>query len=450
MKNLSDLRDNEAEASVIASALAHPEYILYTDYLKSEYFYDKFNSAIYSAIISLQKRGITSIDEINIFNEINANPRIKNMCPEDKLDLQFIKSFITMSAIASRPTIGEYKLAVDNVISMAYKRDLFRKSQDISKACFDDNMNKTQLDFYVNKEINQISEQYVVSSEIVQFGEIVDDLWGEILDRRNNDGSYGIPSKFALLNKYCTYEPGELILLKARMKQGKSAFMMNEAIHKMKMDIPTLYIDTEMQDRAFFERMLANITGLTVDVIRRGKYSDSEYEKIKKTIDWIKSRKFVHMYMPQQNLDSVYAINKILKYKMGLQFSIYDYIKSDIGDANQNYNVLGGITDQLKNRIAGELNIAVLAGAQLNRQNAVADSDKLERYCSTSIMWRAKTQEELQRDGLDAGNMAMNVNLNRNGASMADDEYISMTFDGDRMRITQAKQPVVQEHPFDG
>ena len=134
---------------------------------------------------------------------------------------------------------------------------------------------------------------------------------------------------------------------------------------------------------------------------------------------------------------------------MGLEFSIYDYIKSNVTSSSENYNVLGQKCDFLKNNVAGELNIAMLAGAQLNRQNQVADSDKLERYVSTSIFWRDKTSEELAKDGLDCGNFAATVDLNRNGEMMDEEDYVDFKFDGNKMRIVQAeKQHSKNETPF--
>ena len=121
----------------------------------------------------------------------------------------------------------------------------------------------------------------------------------------------------------------------------------------------------------------------------------------------------------------------------------------DMLSSSEQYNALGQRTNFLKNNIAGELGIAVLAGAQLNRNNQVADSDKMERYVSTSILWREKTSDEIMNDGgLDYGNYALSVCLNRNGQQMEEDEYISMNLDGDRMRIEQAKQPVKKDNPF--
>ena len=153
------------------------------------------------------------------------------------------------------------------------------------------------------------------------------------------------------------------------------------------------------------------------------------------------------MYLPTSTNEEIYAIHKMLKYKMNLQFSVYDYIKSDAISTSDNYNILGGRCDFLKNNVAGDLNIAMLGGAQLNRQNMVADSDKLERYVSVSMHWRNKTEEELARDGLECGNFALTVDLNRLGEQMAESEYIDFQFDGNLMRINQAKKH--KDTPFE-
>ena len=111
---------------------------------------------------------------------------------------------------------------------------------------------------------------------------------------------------------------------------------------------------------------------------------------------------------------------------------------------------MGARCDFLKNNVAGELNIAMLAGAQLNRSNQVADSDKLERYVSASMLWRDKTNEEVARDTLECGNFALIVDLNRMGEQQSEDEYIDFKFDGNRMRIEQAKQHQRDTNPFNG
>lgn len=445
--NISSISDNQAEAGVIATLVYHPDFILHTDYLKPSYFYNVENGCIYWAIQELYKNGIETIDALNITNMLNSNNAVKKKIAQ--YNLTDMQEFINMSQYACRHTLKEYGLLVNNVVTMSFKRDLNKVLLEIQTMCFNNDADLNKLNTTVNTKINKLTEKYITSNEIELFGNRIDNIWGEICSRRNENGIYGIPSKFPLLNEYFTYESGELVLLKARMKKGKSAFFLNEAIHKIKNGVSTLYLDTEMQDRLFAERLLANLTGIEIKRIKTGKYSYDEGKTLEKANEWIKNQPFVHMYIPQSTDEEIYAIHKVLKYKMGLEFSIYDYIKSNVTSSSENYNVLGQKCDFLKNNVAGELNIAMLAGAQLNRQNQVADSDKLERYVSTSIFWRDKTSEELAKDGLDCGNFAATVDLNRNGEMMDEEDYVDFKFDGNKMRIVQAeKQHSKNETPF--
>lgn len=444
---ISDLSDNQAEAGVIATLVYHPEFILHTDYLKPSYFYRVENGCIYWAINELYKSGVETIDALNITNMLNSDQAVKRKMSE--CNLTDMHEFIEMSRYACRHSLEEYKLLVGNVVTMAFKRDLLKVSTEVQDSCFNSNADLAKLNTLVNDKYTRLTEQYLVSSEIETFGAKVDNLWQEICDRRTDNGLYGIPSKYSILNDYFTYEPGELVLLKARMKQGKSAFFMNEAIHKIKNGVPTLFYDTEMKDRLFFERMLAHLTGIEIRRIKRGDYSYDEDQKLAKTMEWIKAQPFVHIYAPRTSDEEIYATHKILKYKIGLEFSIYDYIKSNIQSSSENSNVLGQKCDFLKNEIAGSLNIAMLAGAQLNRANDVADSDKIERYVSTTLWWRNKDNETIEKDGFKCGNYALTVDLNRNGAAMDEEEYIDFKFDGSIMRIEEAEQHKVQDTPFD-
>lgn len=444
---ISDLSDNQAEAGVIATLVYHPEFILHTDYLRPSYFYRVENGCIYWAINELYKSGVETIDALNITNMLNSDQAVKRKMSE--CNLTDMHEFIEMSRYACRHSLEEYKLLVGNVVTMAFKRDLLKVSTEIQDSCFNSNADLARLNTLVNDKYTRLTEQYLVSSEIETFGAKVDSLWQEICDRRTDNGLYGIPSKYSILNDYFTYEPGELVLLKARMKQGKSAFFMNEAIHKIKNGVPTLFYDTEMKDRLFFERMLAHLTGIEIRRIKRGDYSYDEDQKLAKTMEWIKAQPFVHIYAPRTSDEEIYATHKILKYKIGLEFSIYDYIKSNIQSSSENSNVLGQKCDFLKNEIAGSLDIAMLAGAQLNRANDVADSDKIERYVSTTLWWRNKDNETIEKDGFKCGNYALTVDLNRNGAAMDEEEYIDFKFDGSIMRIEEAEQHKVQDTPFD-
>ena len=66
------------------------------------------------------------------------------------------------------------------------------------------------------------------------------------------------------------------------------------------------------------------------------------------------------------------------------------------------------------------------------------------------MLWRDKTSEEIAKDGLDCGNFALTVDLNRLGEQMgnSDEDWIDFKFDGNRMRIEEAKQHIKASSPF--
>ena len=179
-----------------------------------------------------------------------------------------------------------------------------------------------------------------------------------------------------------------------------------------------------MNDRLFYLRMLANLTGIDQKKIKSGNLLPEEQKIIDDTNEWLKKQPFVHEFIPNATNEELFNKCRMMKYKMGLQFVIYDYFKSAETDSSNQYNDLGAKCDFLKNRIAGELDVAVLAGAQLNREDRVADSDKVERYASVSAKWRKKTADEMANDGKECGNYAFHIALNRLGEGMFEDEYI--------------------------
>ena len=137
---------------------------------------------------------------------------------------------------------------------------------------------------------------------------------------------------------------------------------------------------------------------------------------------------------------------------MNLTFFVYDYIKSYNSEAYTNSAILGQMADFLKNKIAGELDLAVLSAAQLNRNDMIANSDNIAKAISTGVYWRFKTADEIKEDGgLDAGNVMAYININRNGPQTDEGEAIFFQFDGDRQRITEAavQKKDLQQTPFD-
>lgn len=439
--DIEELSDIQSEAGVIGTLIYHPDFILHSENLKPNYFYQTENSCIYWAIQELSREGIQTIDAYNISSKLQSHNGVRRTI--EQYNLPAVQTWMERYKEVARSTLEEYMMLAENIITLSFKRDLVKTMNSVQTKCFSESIGLEQLDNVVYDSLDDLAQSYISSTEIRTLGEEIDEIWADINSRRTATGVYGIPSKYRSFDSFFTYEPGELVVVQAKYKQGKSVFMMNEAVHKLRNGVPTLVVDTEMPTRLYTERLLAHLTGIEMNRIKTGDYTEEEYGKIQQQIAWIKNQPFVHLYDPDITDEKLYAICKKLKRKMGLKFLVYDYMKSNETSTGDNYNVLGAKCDYLKNKIAGKLDLAVLGACQLNRNGEVADSIKINRYLSVGIKWEYKNPEMIAKDGRECGNAFAKVYVNRLGRQMQEDdeeEYIDFIFDGDKMTIIEAQQ----------
>ena len=442
INQMEKMASRNAEATVIGTILKHPEFTMHSEMLKPSYFYNSENGCWLWAINELYKKGITNIDVLNISNMLESNPGVSKLMKQRNINN--IAEYIKYSSIAARDTVEEYMIAVKEVVTMAYKRDLYSTLSKILNQCLDETIDLKALETSLNTEVNKVTEKYIIDDNMETFGSIVKELWEEIVSNRNEDGTYGIPTIFqGLTDKGLVHERGEMILLTAQRKVGKSLILLNETVDKLKNGMACIYHDTEMSDRLFLIRMLSNITGVTQWDIKNGTYNYSEDKKLREALDWIEKVPFKHIYAPNFSENEIYQQYKIFQYKYGNNMiGVYDYFKATGDDSSINYNQLGRYANFLKNNIAGGLDIPILAAAQLNREGKIADSFRLEMIASAGITYRPKTKQEiLDSGGNEFGNMVLHIDFARSAEAMGDDEYLHIKVDGSRMRAEQAKQP---------
>ena len=93
------------------------------------------------------------------------------------------------------------------------------------------------------------------------------------------------------------------------------------------------------------------------------------------------------------------------------------------------------------------MGICGIGAAQATTTGRVADSAKIGRNASTIAIITDKTPEEIEADGVECGNKKLRIILNRNGMQHATDEYIDLSFNGNKILYEEAKQHVPQT-PF--
>ena len=442
--NVSDICDVPSEAGIVASLILHPEFYFYSEQLTPHDFTVEENGYLYYAISQLVKRGATNIDAFDIVHILNLGEQSGKL-NGSALTIASVKEFIENAGAIARSTVEGYLILVDRVLDAAFRRKAYQKLAECQSYCF--NTEEQDIEKKIYATLDSVMLEYASTSEVPQYRDVVDELWAEIESRQDHAFS-GIPFKFPTLNRYATIEPGELFIFAAEAKQGKSMMLLNCAVDLLKQDYAVLYLDSELNTRLFTSRILAHLSGIEYKRLTSGNYSDEEEKRILDAKEWLKTRKFTHIYIPMFDQQSIFtAVNKV-KHTQGLDVLIVDYFKGKgEGDAFDSYQELGRFVDMVKNQICGEMNIAGIGAAQATITGKLADSAKIARNASTIAMISDKTPEEIEADGAECGNKKLRVTVNRNGMQMTQDEYIDLLFDGNHILYEQAKQHIPQT-PF--
>lgn len=433
-----DINSLESESGVIASLIHNPEFSFYSEYLLPNHFVNKENRCVYTAICDLAKKGITTIDPYNIIEDLNSSEATRKYA--EILSVEKLQELMDMSEVIARNTVEEYKLLVNNVMDAAFRRDTYQRLEECQALCVDRSAENIEQQIY--NAIDNVMTEFSTTNDIPPYQDVVDDCWKEIVERQQ-EGYSGIPTKFPTLNEYVTLEKGELILFGAEPKEGKSMMLLNEAVDLLKQDKAVLYLDSELSTRLFTARLIAHLSGVKYRDLTSGNYTTDDAERINKSIEWIKTRKFTHIYIPLFDKQSIFTAIKKVHHTQGLDVLIVDYFKGqDYGDAFDVYRELGGLVNMIKNQVCGDMGIAGLGAIQTTATGKAADSVRIVRNASTLILIQSKTPEEIEEDGEECGNKKLRVVYNRNGMQMTRDEYIDIFFDGNRVLYKEAKQHI--------
>lgn len=438
MRANEDMSRVESEAGIIATLIHHPDFSFYSEQLLPNHFTNKENRIIYQALRSLAQSGVQTIDPYIIVQELQSKEATRRFA--DDLSVDQLYTLIENSDILCRDSVEAYMVLVNNVLDAAFRRDTYQQLKECQRLCLQPT--EANIEQKIYKMLDDVMMEFSATNDVPPYKDVVDKYWNEIQSRQSA-GYSGIPFKFPALNDYATIERGELFIFGAEQKQGKSMMLLNCAVDLLRQGYAVLYLDSELNTRLFTARLLAHLSGIEYKRLTAGTYSAEEAKRIDEAREWIKTRRFTHIYILTFDIQSIYTTVNKVRHTQGLDVLIVDYFKSTgEGDAFNSYQELGRFVDTVKNRICGDMNIAGIGAAQATSTGRLADSAKIARNASTIAMITDKTPEEIEADGAECGNKKLRVVVNRNGMQMAQDEYISLFFDGNHILYEQAKQAI--------
>lgn len=339
--------------------------------------------------------------------------------------------------------VNEYQYYIDGVKKYSAARQIVDKSQEVIKVVNDDNkMNKMSYDDVINlpeKLFIEISNSRRIDGEniaegIDEFEDIAEEDIGKLV---------GIASKHISINKVLLgYENGLMYLYSGLTGTGKSMFLLNEANHiGIDLQIPTLYIDTEMTKKQVQTRLLSMRSGLTQREIKTGKFKrdPQKIQRYRKAAAEIKAGKLIRVGVDDFDADYLMRTVRYFIHKENIQCVVFDYIKIPQITSNglNQTQMLGNLSDLLKNKIAKKLNVPLITACQAKDEFTEADSKYMRKLADVVGFWNKRDEESQKKMGLQCGDYYLQFHKYRDNDS-SELPYINFQFNGRSSEILEA------------
>lgn len=191
------------------------------------------------------------------------------------------------------------------------------------------------------------------------------DLMQDRLDGKVKKIDTGLTDLNAILGG--GFEPGQLVIVAGRPGMGKSAFSLGLANAAVD---PILIVNMEMENMQTAERFVAHVGSTHLTWLRNPTQDSQNWERLTAAIQRISGQenKIFLDDCPTQSLFSIRAEARRIQRKHGLGCIIVDYLSLMEGsEAKERHNQVAEFSRGLK-RLAKELNVPVVALAQLSRK----------------------------------------------------------------------------------
>ena len=356
MKTLDGVpHDREAEGQLLSALVADQNYLYrIATVVKPDYFFNVPCRRIYSQLLKIAEAG----DQYTESTLVDA-------LPDDETAIRGVYD----NAITGGVSIH----FAQRVKQYAYAREVYKFGDTLHKLAA--NLDSVeQANGILQDHYDKLNSEFFSSGSDTYSPEGVGEICEEIHLKRKNPGVHGVKT---LLPVFDNVVKGlKLInLICGPTGFGKTAVALQWAYNiGIVQNIPTLYLNYEMEASELTERLLACGSGVPLEDIQKGSTSDDSHERVRgvsaKTIN--STINLIHQYHSQH----------------GIRVVFIDYIGEvalDESDHGKNtYGLYGEWLQRVKDTVS-KLGMKSVILVQLNRDGEIADSMQLLHKAHTAI-----------------------------------------------------------------
>ena len=367
----------EAEQALLGAILYdNAAYERLPDRLQPRHFYEPFHARLFGAMEEHIRKGQLA-EPIVLVERFRRDPAF-----EELGGLRYLAELVDRAPPAANAQ--DYARVI---YDLALRRDLIRIGGEISvNAGADAELTALDQTEAAEQQLYSLAESGEVSTG---FKSLVDSLHGAVemaAEAYSRDGGLaGVSTGLIDLDqKLGGLHPSDLLILAARPSMGKSALALNLAFNVAKNYAwepqpdgtrktvnggIAAFFSLEMSAEQLAMRLLAEVSGVPSDRIRKGEIDASEFSRIRDAALDIQEAPLFIDDTGGISIGKLAARARRLKRSTGLDLLVIDYVQLITGDTRTDNRVqeVSQITGALK-ALAKELAVPIVALAQLSRQ----------------------------------------------------------------------------------
>ena len=353
--------DISAEESVVGSVLIDGESLArITSYLKSPDFYGQKNRWCFDACLALMERG-EAINQVTVSHELSLH--------DDKLESVGGAAYLA-HLVATVPTSVHIEHYAQIVQRTSVMRQIIRAGERIAEIGYQSGpdtetaiSNAEQLLYGVRS--GRGARDF---TPIRQFLDIYMEASGAI---ESSDASRLAPviTGFTQIDELLGggLQRSDLVIIAARTSLGKSTLALNMARHSASQGFSVGVFSLEMSGEQIAMRLLASEANVDSHRLRINLINNDEESRVLDAIGMLSDLPLYIDETPFQTMMEIRGKSRRLQTERGLDLLIVDYLQLiDTGRNDNRAMALGEVSRSLKS-LARELDIPILACAQLSR-----------------------------------------------------------------------------------
>lgn len=411
------LHSVEAEQAVLGSLLLDNDAVDRINGLDAAHFWRDDHRVIFSAIVRLVSANKPA-DVVTVFEFLQTHAQAERAggLPHLNALAQNTPSAANVSRYAEivrdRALLRETAAAARKVLELVETPSAMKGADIVDKA---------QALLADLSQIGVRREPRMLAELLTEFVEEVDERYHSRVDPSI---STGIESLDRALNG--GLHPGNLVIVAGRPSMGKTALTTDVGLNIAHAGRSVLLLSMEMSDREIVARSVANRGKIGLSRLLSGRLEDDDWPRMTWAIQNIDNMSFAIDDSPALSLLEVKSKAKAHKRRHGLHLLIVDYLGlMSGGEEKMRTQQIGAYSRGLKT-LAKELEIPVVALAQLSRKNEerpdkrpilsdLRDSGDIEADADVVLFVHRPEMYDPNNDDLK-GYAEVLIRKNRNGA----------------------------------